>query len=93
MQDLLSPEHPQSIVHQTCFAELALRGIPERVVSRSRFELFQRVKEGPWIGRMLSQRLAGPGGKRSIVLVIWAMKAKVKAKLSPGHELIQKRLR
>lgn len=53
------PEHVQ-IVGYALADQLGLRGVPERIVCRGRFELFERVEIRTLIARVLLQGFLRP---------------------------------
>ena len=70
--------------------ELALRGVPERIVSASSGKIFQRVDPLALVTRVFRQSFLGPFGERFVAIVIVAVAGKIETHFTPGDELIQK---
>ena len=72
--------------------QLVLGGVPDLVVGGGVLELLQIVDLGPRIRPMLRKRLLRPVRQGRNLSVVLPVKAEVVADLTPGHELVEKRL-
>ena len=91
-QELLGPVHPQVAVEIPIFRQVALRGIPERVVGGSLVQLGQRVRVRLGILGVAGECLPRPCGEPSYAVIVRVVKAPVVCQLAPHDQLLEKGL-
>mmetsp|Transcript_36424 Transcript_36424/g.90825 ORF Transcript_36424/g.90825 Transcript_36424/m.90825 type:complete len:240 (-) Transcript_36424:1382-2101(-) len=89
LQDLFGPEHPDVVVLLAAHHELALAGVPQRVVRGAGFELIQGVDELAPVTRVCRQALARPARHALVLVVMRVGEDVVDGELTADHELVQ----